>query len=482
VQHDPKITAEIGRYLAPEYRTSGTAPKSADVFAMGAILFLVVTGQEPPDAMTASAFVSAVRAAKTLMGAPIPDDIRVILDKSFNLDPSMRYASMADMKQAISALAHGGKYSATTFNLAFYLSNLLKKEMETEAAERDKETKVSLAPYLEAPKTASAPAVAPAAAAPVVMPPFDAPRASAPLTLIEEAPKSKTPLAIAAVVVLALLGAGASWMFLRDKTVTAPATVKPATMVPAAAAAAPQPAPPLPEPIVVASTSDPATTATVDPNAQKKAFEDAVNARMQAEMMKLQNDYMEQLKKQQSRNAPVVSAPPVSAPVPQQAAVSDDRATMTAAQLDQQRRETAREEVPAQQASVPVQTQVPAPAVTQPAVTAPAPAPAPVQASAVREGDVVDFAALDVVPRPTRPITPMYPPIAKQQKIAATVVLTALINERGEVADVKLLRGANRFGLDDAAMRAMRSAKFSPPMKDGKRVKTWMPRTVEFRP
>ena len=36
-----EIAAEIGRYLAPEFRTSGQAPKSADVFAMGAILFLL---------------------------------------------------------------------------------------------------------------------------------------------------------------------------------------------------------------------------------------------------------------------------------------------------------------------------------------------------------------------------------------------------------------------------------------------------------
>jgi hypothetical protein len=153
---DPKVAADIGRYFAPEIRTPGQKPKSADVYAMGAILFLLVTGHEPPDAMTASAFVAAVRAAKTMAGAPIPDDIRIILDKSFNLDPSMRYASLSDMKQAISALAHGGKYSATTFNLAFYLSNLLKKEMESEAAERDKESKLNLAPYLEQPKAAPA--------------------------------------------------------------------------------------------------------------------------------------------------------------------------------------------------------------------------------------------------------------------------------------------------------------------------------------
>ena len=469
IQHDPKIAAEIGRYVAPEYRTSGQAPKSADVFSMGAILFLLVTGQEPPDAMTASAFVSAVRAAKTLTGTPIPDDIRVVLDKSFNLDPSMRYASMADMKQAVSALAHGGKYSATTFNLAFYLSNLLKKEMEAETLERDKESKLNLAPYLEAPRPTTAPGIPIAAAA--------APERTAPtfgLETAEPAAKSKLPIAIAAGVVLAALGAGAWYMM--GARGTTPSTTTAAAQLVAPAPAPVQKAPVLPEPIVVTSTSTTATT-SADPDAQKKAFEDAVKAKMQAEMMKLQNDYLEQLKKQQSKNAPVVAAPAVTAPA--QASAAEERPALSAAQLDQQRRETARPEETATSAPVPApQTQTPAPVVEQPVT--PAPAPAPV--ATVREGDVVELGALDAHPRAIRAITPIYPPLARQQKISATIVVTALINERGEVTDVKLLRGVSRFGIDDAAIRAMRSARFTPPMKNGKRVKTWFPQTIEFKP
>jgi TonB family protein len=369
------------------------------------------------------------------------------------------------MKQAVAALAHGGKYSATTFNLAFYLSTLLKKEMEAEALERDKESKLNLAPYLEAPK----PAVAAAPYGPTPAPAFIAAAAEE-----EEKPKSRMPLAIAAAVTLAVLGGGA-YMFLARNGGVTPATTTAATaqMLPTPGGAPAQKAPVLPEPIVVASTST-APAAATDAEAQKKAFEDAVKAKMQAEMMKLQNDYMEQLKKQQSKNAPVVATP---APAPTQ--VADERPSISAAQLDQQRRETARpDDTPA---PAPVQqTQSAAPQVVQPSVATPA--PAPVQTATVREGDVVEMAALDAVPHPTRPITPMYPAIARQQKIAATIVVTALINERGEVSDVKVLRGVNRFGIDEAALRAMRSARFTPPMKDGKRVKTWMPQTIEFRP
>src|SRR5262249_23235142 len=137
--NDTLFASQFSRYFSPEYRSSGQPSKGSEVFSLGAILYLLVTGSEPPDAMTASAFMLAIRGAKTMAGHPTPHDIRVILDKSLNLDVNARYASVGDMKQALSALAHGGKYSATTFNLAFYLSNLLKKEMEGEAAEREKE-------------------------------------------------------------------------------------------------------------------------------------------------------------------------------------------------------------------------------------------------------------------------------------------------------------------------------------------------------
>jgi len=450
---DPKIATDIGRYFSPESRTGAPQSKTADVYSMGAILFLLVTGQEPPDAATASAFGAAVRAAKTMTGTSVPDDIRVILDKSFNIDPSMRYASVGDMKTALSALAHGGKYSATTFNLAFYLSNLLKKEMESEAIDRDKESKVNIAPYLEAPVRPSAPAP--------VAERVDAP----PMFLTEEPKKSKLPLAIAAIVVLAL-AAGGAYMALKKKPS--------ATQTVAAASTVPAPAPKprvISEPIVAsASTSTAPVTATTgsDAEAQKRAFEDAVKQKMQAEMMKLQTDFMSELKSKQSKTAPVAAAP---APAPAQ--VENERPSMTAAQLDQQRRDV----TPAESTPAPVitQTQAAAPVVVPAAVPAPA-------ASTVREGDVVDVGDLDSLPKPLRPINPIYPPIARQQKIAATIIVSALVNESGQVIDVKVLRGDGRFGLNDAAVRAMRAARFSPPVKEGKRVKTWFPQTISFQP
>lgn len=71
--------------------------------------------------------------------------------------------------------------------------------------------------------------------------------------------------------------------------------------------------------------------------------------------------------------------------------------------------------------------------------------------------------------------------MAQRQHVETTILLTVLVNERGDVADVRVLRGDSRFGFEEAAIRAARNTHFSPAMKDGKRVKTWFPVPFVFK-
>lgn len=455
---DARVASDIGRFFAPEYQASGQSTKSAEVYSMGALLYLLMTGAEPPDGLTASAFTQAVKAAKTMTGAPVPDDIRTILEKSLSIDAAPRYGSIADMKQAISALSTSGKYSATTFNLAFYVSNLLKKEMEGEGLDREKEMKVNVAPYAES-LQAAAPVAAPAIASAAI----DAPT----FGVAEEQPKSKAPLAVAAVVALALIGGGVYFMMSKSKPATqtqAPAkTASTASMIPAKPQIVSQPL------VAAAPVAGTTTTGTVavDPAAQKKAFEEAVQKKLQDELMKLQKDYTNSLQQQQSKKAPVqvasVSAPPNSSAAQQEP---------SAALLDQQRLQRSEPATPAPVTQT--VAQAPAPVTPQPAAPAPA-------ARVVHEGDVVDIGDLDTVPAITRHSSPIYPQMALRQRAEATILVTALVNENGDVTDVKVLRGDPRFGFEDAALRAVRATKFTPGVKDGKRVKTWFPLPVTFK-
>jgi len=450
---DAKVAPAIGRYFSPEYQHSGEASRSSEVFSMGAILYLLVTGNEPPDAVHVSAFSQSVHATRSTSGQTVPDDIRAVLEKSLVIDPARRYESVADMKQALSALAHGGKYSATTFNLAFYLSTLLKKEVEGETVDREKESKVNIAPYLEHRLETSAP---------ILLPP--------------KRSSNKAPLLIAAAVAAAVVAVAALWALFGVKSGTQ-------AKIAAAQPVAPPVAKPaiVPQPIVATATQAPAT-ATLDPSAQKKAFEDAVNQKLQQEMLKMQSQFDKQLQQKKGKNAAVENtAPPVltASVAPQRAPETLDDRSQSAAAFDERRLAARTDTVtPTQITPAVTQTQVPAP---QPQPQAPAPAPAAASVSTVHEGDVVKFDDLDERPVLVSRPRVVYPPIAMKQHIEASVILTALISETGDVIDVNVLRGDPRFGFNDAAIRAMRGAKYRPAMKDGKRVKTWVPQPIDFK-
>jgi TonB family protein len=456
---DPRSANELGHYISPEYRESGKSTPSSEVFSLGAILYLVVTGLEPPDATTSSAYTQVVRAAKTMAGTEIPQDIRAILDKSLVLDPSQRYRTAGEFKQAISALVSGGQYSATTFNLAFYLSNLLKKELEAEASDREREAKVNLAPYLE-----PEPAPVAAAPAPVAAPVFAA--------AAEPQPKSRLPLFIAAGVVLAAVGVGG--YFMMQKSAQPAGQVATASVLPVKASTPPRV---ISEPVLAASTSTmpaTATTGSIDPAAQQKAFEDAVAARMQNEMMKLQDEFNHKLQQEKSKNAPVVTA----SPAPQIAASRSEE--LSPSQLDTQRRDAAPAPSPVPVQQTQTVAQQPAPAVV-PAQTQTTATQAPAfETRLVREGDVINVNDLDSMPRPVKPIRPTYPSMAMRQRIEGSVVATVFVSETGDVLEVRVLKGVG-FGLDEAAVRALKQSRFTPAMKDGKRVKTWWPQTIVFK-
>jgi len=451
---DAKIAAAIGRYFSPEIRSSGEPSQTSEVYAMGAIFYLLVTGNEPPDATHVSAFGQLVRAGKTTAGDALPDDIRAILDKSLTIDPGRRYTSIGDMKQALSALAHSGKYSATTFNLAFYLSTLMKKELEGETIERDKESKVNIAPYLEEQIAHTAP--------PAPVP-------------VERTSKSKAPLyAAAAAVVVAIVVGGYFALKPASKPAQAMAVQHPS----------PKPVAPAPQPAVTAATTAPSpATASVDPAEEKKAFEAAVSQKLQEEMSKLQAQFNKQLT--QNKPRPEKAAPVLTASInPQQQQREtqvDDRTTAPSAAALDERRLAARQETAAQQTtSMPQLTPQPAAAAVepQPQPVGGAPAPATV---AVKEGDLVNFDELDS--RPTVISRPplQYPPMAMRQKVQALIILSVLVSENGDVEDVRILRGDSRFGFNNEAIRLLHGSKYKPATKDGKRVKTWLPQPVDFK-
>jgi TonB family protein len=124
----------------------------------------------------------------------------------------------------------------------------------------------------------------------------------------------------------------------------------------------------------------------------------------------------------------------------------------------------------------------PPPARTRPAPAAPRPAaPAPQQPS-VREGDLVPAGPGVRPPVLVSFDKPEYPRVARRMKVEGTVVMSLLVDETGQVTDVRLEQGVNlNVGINEAALAAARTARFRPATKDGVKVKTWHQLTIPFK-
>jgi TonB family protein len=75
---------------------------------------------------------------------------------------------------------------------------------------------------------------------------------------------------------------------------------------------------------------------------------------------------------------------------------------------------------------------------------------------------------------------PVYTEMARRARVMGTVIVEAIIDERGDVTNVRVLKGLP-MGLDRAAVEAVQSWKFKPALMDGRPVKVYYALTVNFQ-
>lgn len=73
-----------------------------------------------------------------------------------------------------------------------------------------------------------------------------------------------------------------------------------------------------------------------------------------------------------------------------------------------------------------------------------------------------------------------YPPIAKQARLEGKVYILAFIDDKGNVHDVKVLKGIGG-GCDEAAANAVKKCKFNPGKNKGVNVKVKLSLTINFK-
>jgi protein TonB len=97
-------------------------------------------------------------------------------------------------------------------------------------------------------------------------------------------------------------------------------------------------------------------------------------------------------------------------------------------------------------------------------------------------GDATPFAESDVSApaRALEAIAPPYPPGARAEGVEADVVVAVVVTAEGRVSDARVERRAG-FGFDEAAVAAVRAARFLPARRDGRPVAVRMRLAYAFR-
>jgi protein TonB len=82
-------------------------------------------------------------------------------------------------------------------------------------------------------------------------------------------------------------------------------------------------------------------------------------------------------------------------------------------------------------------------------------------------------------PEPLQPIRPLYTEVARRAGLQGTVIVEAVIDEKGRATEIRVLRGLP-MGLDRAAVEAIQRCPFKPAMMAGRPVKVYFNLTVNF--
>jgi TonB family protein len=424
----PAVRDLLSPYLAPEVRVSGIPSKVGDVYSNGAVLLNLLTGHTPPLQGAADSVAGSKLSGQ---GEPIPADIAAVLKTAVAESAEARYETAGALRRELGKLLFSGRYSPSTFNLAFFLTNLFKDQIAQEQSKRDRESAFDALRFprhtaLERPPRQVAP------------PRFGA-RPFEPEEPAEKKPFPKGILigALAAVAVVA----GGLIAFLGKP---APKPAPPPRPAPPPVSAAPPPPPVQP-------------TGGMTP----EQYKEEVARRVAEEMKKLDAEQRIRLQKETAariaalKPQPTAVAPRVEAPRPLPLTPSPASST----------------------APTP---STPPPASPSTAESRPAPPPsAPVPT--VKRGDLVDISEVDSPPQIAGVIKPQYPPIARRMNVSGTVILSVLVTETGKVSQVRVLREAGgKMGLTEAASEAVKRWSFKPAMKDGVAVKTWFTVPIPF--
>ncbi|HET9226242.1 MAG TPA: hypothetical protein VFR31_06225, partial [Thermoanaerobaculia bacterium] len=406
--------ADVRPYLSPETFEGAPPSRADDVFSLGAILYEMLTGERVP-AGTPDTWAAKIDQAQLANeGTPLPPAVAGLLKKSLT-GRDQRIADAVTWHKTLSKLMIDGHFSPTTFNLAFFMHNLFRDEIERENQEIQAEKK------LELPKKAPEPVAAPVAAAPETreVPSVRETTLSGTRSqFVEEKSKKGLWIGLAAALLVAL-GVGGWLMMSGGSKPDQTAQQTPAPLVPAAQPAA-----------MPGAGQPPAQPAGPTPEELQAQIQSMISAQGKEVEDKLKNQYDDRIKQLQQQLEES-----------RKAAADQERQAAARQQQERQAPPPAQEKEPEPVSvaakpeptpALPAPTPTPEPQRTEPVqqAAAPQPTPAPVVRK-TQTGDLIQAGPGVTAPKLSSGLDPRYPAQAKRLNKAANVDIKVLVDENG---------------------------------------------------
>ncbi|RME23120.1 MAG: serine/threonine protein kinase, partial [Deltaproteobacteria bacterium] len=127
-------------YLAPEQAAGATPDRRADIFAVGVVLYECLTGRHPFRGQTEAATLDAIRegrfAPASLVNADVPASLDVILERALAVDPTDRYQTATEMKEALDRFFHDAGFIFSHSTLAAFIKGLFPDDARRPSDER----------------------------------------------------------------------------------------------------------------------------------------------------------------------------------------------------------------------------------------------------------------------------------------------------------------------------------------------------------